>query len=104
MSGLPQGSASRRVDTAGVVISIALAAVAAVLVWDASQLQSNNPYGMGPHAMPVVIAVGLVILAIGNLIEALRGHPIFGHVTLTRSERSEIAAVVTELLDIPLHG
>jgi len=37
-----------------------------------------------------------------TVIEALRGHPIFGHVTLTRSERSEIAAVVTELLDGPL--
>ena len=74
MSDLPQGPASRRVDTAGVVIAIALAALAAVLVWDASQLQSNNPYGMGPHVMPVVIAVGLGILAIGNLIEALRGN------------------------------
>jgi PhoH-like ATPase len=39
-----------------------------------------------------------------SVIEALRGHPIFGHITLTRSERSEIAAVVTELLDVPLHG
>lgn len=74
MSDLPQGPASRRVDTAGVVIAIALAAVAAVLVWDARQLQSNNPYGMGPHVMPVVIAIGLGILAIGNLIEALRGN------------------------------
>ena len=37
-----------------------------------------------------------------SVIEALRGHPIFGHVTLTRSERSEIAAVVTDLLDGPL--
>ena len=74
MSDLPQGPAARRVDAAGVVIAIALAAVAAVLVWDASQLQSNNPYGMGPHVMPVVIAVGLGILAIGNLIEALRGN------------------------------
>ena len=45
-----------------------------MLVWDASQLQSNNPYGMGPHVMPVVIAVGLGILAIGNLVEALRGN------------------------------
>jgi putative tricarboxylic transport membrane protein len=74
MSDLPQGSAARRVDSAGVVIAIALAALAAVLVWDASQLQSNNPYGMGPHVMPVVIAVGLGILAIGNLVEALRGN------------------------------
>ena len=51
-----------------------LAAVAAVLVWDANQLQSNTTYGMGPHVMPVVIAVGLGILAIGNLIDALRGN------------------------------
>jgi putative tricarboxylic transport membrane protein len=74
MSDLPQDPASRRVDSAGVVIAVALAAVAAVLVWDASQLQSNNPYGMGPHVMPVVIAVGLGILAIGNLVDALRGN------------------------------
>jgi putative tricarboxylic transport membrane protein len=73
MSEVPQGPAARRVDTAGVVIALALAALAVVLVWDASQLQSNNPYGMGPHVMPVVIAVGLGILAIGNLIGALRG-------------------------------
>ncbi|MDP1585517.1 MAG: tripartite tricarboxylate transporter TctB family protein [Bradyrhizobium sp.] len=74
MSEPPQGSASRRLDPAGVVIAVALAAVAVVLVWDAGQLQSNNPYGMGPHVMPVVIAAGLGILAIGNLVEALRGH------------------------------
>ena len=73
MSDLPQGPASRRVDPAGIVIAVALALLAAVLVWDASQLQSNNPYGMGPHAMPIVIAVGLGILAIGNLVEAMRG-------------------------------
>ena len=66
--------APRRVDPAGLVIALILAAVAAVLVWDASQLQSNNPYGMGPHAMPIVIAIGLGILAIGNLIDALRGN------------------------------
>ena len=74
MSELPQVPASRPVDSAGVVIALALAALAVVLVWDASQLQSNNPYGMGPHVMPIVIAAGLGILAIGNLVEALRGH------------------------------
>ncbi|SSC22687.1 PhoH-like protein with helicase domain, partial [Klenkia terrae] len=36
------------------------------------------------------------------VIEALKGHPLFAHVTLTRSERSPIAALVTEMLeDIP---
>ena len=74
MRDLPQGTAERRIDSAGVDIAIALAGLAAVLVWDASQLQSNNPYGMGPHVMPVVIAVGLGMLAIGNLVEALRGN------------------------------
>ena len=29
----------------------------------------------------------------------LKGHPLFAHVTLTRSERSQIAALVTELLE-----
>jgi putative tricarboxylic transport membrane protein len=66
--------ASRRFDRAGLVIALTLAAVAAVLLWDANQLQSNNPYGMGPHAMPIVIAIGLGMLAIGNLIDALRGN------------------------------
>ena len=74
MSEAPQGRASPRIDPAGVVIAVALAALAAVLVWDASQLQSNNPYGMGPHVMPIVIAVGLGLLSIGNLVEALRGN------------------------------
>jgi PhoH-like ATPase len=40
---------------------------------------------------------------VAAVIEALRGHPLFAHVTLTRSERSPIAALVTELLeDLPL--
>jgi PhoH-like ATPase len=37
------------------------------------------------------------------VIEALKGHPLFAHTTLTRSERSPIAALVTEMLeDLPL--
>lgn len=37
---------------------------------------------------------------IAAVIEKLKGHSLFGHVTLTRSERSDIAALVTELLDV----
>ncbi len=33
------------------------------------------------------------------VVERLKGHPLFAHVTLTRSERSPIAALVTELLE-----
>jgi len=36
---------------------------------------------------------------IASVIDVLRGHPLFGHITLTRSERSPIAALVTQLLD-----
>jgi PhoH-like ATPase len=36
-----------------------------------------------------------------SVIAALAGHPLFGHVTLHRSERSRIAALVTALLDPP---
>jgi putative tricarboxylic transport membrane protein len=64
----------RRVDRAGIVIAALLAGLAAVLVWDARGLQSTTMYGMGPEAMPVVIASGLALLAIGNLVDALRGH------------------------------
>ncbi len=39
---------------------------------------------------------------IAAVVDALRGHPLFGHITLTRSERSPIAALVTELLDTHL--
>jgi PhoH-like ATPase len=36
---------------------------------------------------------------VAAVIEALKGHPLFAHITLTRSERSPIAALVTELLE-----
>ena len=36
---------------------------------------------------------------IAAVIEKLKGHPLFGHVTLQRSERSEIADLVTSLLE-----
>jgi PhoH-like ATPase len=40
---------------------------------------------------------------VAAVIEALRGHPLFAHITLTRSERSPIAALVTEMLEeLPL--
>ena len=38
-----------------------------------------------------------------SVVESLKGHPLFAHVTLTRSERSPIAALVTEMLEEPLN-
>lgn len=36
---------------------------------------------------------------VAAVIEALKGHPLFAHMTLTRSERSPVAALVTEMLE-----
>ncbi len=36
------------------------------------------------------------------VVESLKGHPLFAHITLTRSERSQIAALVTEMLEEPI--
>jgi PhoH-like ATPase len=36
---------------------------------------------------------------VASVIETLKGHGLFGHITLTRSERSAIAALVTDLLE-----
>lgn len=40
---------------------------------------------------------------ISAVVESLKGHPLFAHVTLMRSERSAIAALVTEMLEEPLN-
>lgn len=36
---------------------------------------------------------------VAAVVEKLKGHPLFAHITLTRSERSPIAALVTEMLE-----
>lgn len=36
---------------------------------------------------------------VASVIETLKGHPLFAHITLTRSERSAIAALVTQMLE-----
>jgi putative tricarboxylic transport membrane protein len=59
-------TASRgRLDPVGLVIAAALLLLAGLLVWDAARLPGST-YGIGPAAMPYVIAAGLVALAVGN--------------------------------------
>lgn len=72
--GDPAQPPPRRVDRAGIVIAALLAVLAVVLVWDARGLPTTAMYGMGPEAMPIVVASGLALLAIGNLIDAVRGN------------------------------
>jgi putative tricarboxylic transport membrane protein len=60
-------------DPAGIVVAALLALAAAIIAWDAGRLELGQTYGLGPKAMPYVVAVGLTLLAIGNLVMALRG-------------------------------
>lgn len=64
---------SRRVDKAGLVIALLLLVLAGLIWWDMNNLSLASVYGPGPKAMPMVIAIGLAILAVGNAIMALRG-------------------------------
>lgn len=60
-------------DASGIAIALALIGVAGVIAWDASGLRSPSPYGLGPEAMPFVVAAGLGLLGIANLVMAVRG-------------------------------
>jgi len=62
-----------RIDPAGLVIVALLLGAAGVIFWDTTNLQLTSAYGVGPKAMPSVVASGLVLLAIGNLVMTLRG-------------------------------
>ena len=66
-------SQKRRVDPAGFVVAALLAVLAGILIWDMSTLQITQTYGVGPKAMPIVVATGVVLLSAGNVWMALRG-------------------------------
>ena len=66
-------TSKRRPDTAGMVIAVGLLVIAAVIFWDTSALQLAPTYGVGPKAMPYVVATGMAALAAGNFLLAWRG-------------------------------
>jgi putative tricarboxylic transport membrane protein len=66
-------TAPRRPDIAGLVIALALIALAATVFWDMNRLELGAVYGIGPKAMPIVVATGLALLGIGNGVLAFRG-------------------------------
>ena len=70
---MQEESTRQRLDVAGVVIAITLFLFAALIWWDMMSLQLSSVYGVGPKAMPIVVATGLALLSIANLVVALRG-------------------------------
>ncbi|MDQ4135908.1 MAG: tripartite tricarboxylate transporter TctB family protein [Pseudomonadota bacterium] len=65
--------ARRRLDPAGLVIAAVLLALALLVFWDTNRLELNAVYGIGPKAMPYLVAGGLSLLALGNAVLAIRG-------------------------------
>lgn len=66
-------SQAKGADPAGIVIAGLLLVVAGVIWWDANSLQLTSTYGVGPKMMPIVIGAGIAVLAVANLVLALRG-------------------------------
>ena len=65
---------SRRPDGAAFVIALALAAIAAVIFWQTSQMRVPPIQArVGPTVFPYVIAGGLLVLSICTAISAFRG-------------------------------
>ena len=65
-------SAKPGIDRAGLAIAVTLLAIALVILWDAMSLPAPV-YGIGPRAMPILVACGLILLATGNAYLAWRG-------------------------------
>jgi putative tricarboxylic transport membrane protein len=64
---------SRRPDGAALVIAAILAAIAVVIIWQTSQMRVPPIQArVGPTVFPYIIAGGLILLAIGTVVSALR--------------------------------
>ena len=64
---------SRRPDGAALVIAAILAAIAAVIIWQTSQMRVPPIQArVGPTVFPYIIAAGLLLLAAATVVSALR--------------------------------
>lgn len=72
-SEMHEAGARRPVDRGAAAVGLCLLLLAALTAWDASRLTLTSVYGMGPEAMPYVVAGGLALLALGHFAVALRG-------------------------------
>lgn len=64
---------ARRADPVSAAVGVLLLGAAALVWWDMTRLELSSTYGLGPKAMPAVIAIGLVLLAVANFAVAWRG-------------------------------
>jgi len=72
--------AKRRADKRALVVGLALFVFAALVWRDAAAQTLSATYGIGPAAMPYVVAVALAILGLGHIVVAFRdGLPVPEH-------------------------
>jgi putative tricarboxylic transport membrane protein len=64
---------TRKPDRAGMAIAVFLLAVAAVIAWDSTTLQLAPTYGLGPKMMAYVVAAGMAVIGLANLVMAWQG-------------------------------
>ncbi|HEX8664235.1 MAG TPA: tripartite tricarboxylate transporter TctB family protein, partial [Beijerinckiaceae bacterium] len=70
---MAEARTGKPVDRAAVVVGLLLLGLAALTVFDASRITIASTYGMGPAAMPYLLAGGLALLALGHFVLAFRG-------------------------------
>jgi len=63
---------AKRADRAAIVVAALLGMLAVVILFDMSRLTITSTYGVGPKMMPIVVAIGIAILAGLNLLVAFR--------------------------------
>ncbi len=66
---------AKRPDVTSAVVGGLLLILAIVVGWDASKQTLAATYGVGPQAMPYLVAGGLLLLGAAHLLEAFRSLP-----------------------------
>lgn len=86
---------ARRPDGAALVIAVILAAIAIVIFWQTSQMRVPPvQQRVGPTVFPYVVATGLMLLALGTLVSALRN----GFPARSKDDYGPIAWIIAGLL------
>lgn len=70
---MPSPLAGRRVDRRALIMGLALFLAAAAVLRDGAGQTVAATYGIGPAAMPYVVAAMLAALGVGHLVAAFRG-------------------------------
>lgn len=69
---MPQNPSARKIDVTALVVAVLLLGCSAIVAFDASRQTIVSTYGVGPTAMPYVVATGLAILGLAHVVVAFK--------------------------------